>query len=58
METCTIADFSNGKSIVVYWSGYKEENPEIYLYDMVSDTEKFLCEISIKDFNKFKKLER
>ena len=58
METCTIADFSNGKSIVAYWSGYKEENPEIYLYDIVSDTEEFLCEISIKDFNKFKKIER
>ena len=58
MKICTIAEFSSGKSIVAYWSGYKEENPEIYLYDMASDTEKFLCEISIKDFNKFKELER
>ena len=58
MKICTITELSSGKSIIAYWSGYKEENPEIYLYDMVSDTEKFLCEISIKDFNKFKELER
>lgn len=54
MKVCTIAEFSNGKSVVAYWSECKEENPEIYLYDVVSDTENFLCEISIKDFNKIK----
>lgn len=54
MQSCTIVSFSNGKSINAYWSEYKEENPEIYLYDNNTYEDKFICEICLDDFKKLK----
>ena len=41
MKVCTIAEFSNGKSIVAYWSECKEENPEVIM----------LCKNGINNIN-------